>query len=607
MRFKWANAAREDFLERFEMYDIQSVSPDSEAVILSVYGPTQVGKTTLILNLLGVKEEAINELSTFLRGKRNLGESATVTVTRYQISKTEEYVLTLPDEAPTVIHTSTVLEEKLAELRQRVEQGQHNAIAPVLIELPKSKFVQTNVTLELLDLPGIESAEERERRHVERCIDYWIPRSHVCLIVNSASDLTFLRDIGMSHLKHWYDYPDNFYVVLTRAFSPDSVKKRLQNKNIGDVENLRNYYKREMNDILGRITETIYPIEIGHSLERLQPFEQELAKKILNELKEQIQNINYQHVSFSYLTRYYAEVLRESEEDITFLNKKLTLKKSQTEQWKIRLGILIDGDEEKRIAHEEHLEIIKEVQDKFRIFFTYLWKRKTWEQQVDKLVDELQSCMSKKSLNNGFRELKISFEEQINSQILNMNKLLEKLYKEDDLLNLNVKLNVNVCIDFNNWDESKIDRYLSRRNYNDQIKLMKANLVGVTMNFCKSVYKEADEIYRSLTNLYDDLIRLHALEQRRGNRRKRTYEQRIRKIEYEISEFEIELLKTQSSWQKDQHHARTYKYYFIERFKSRKEELCKQAVYGDAKERYMAGIYLLMLEKDFEKIIETLG
>ncbi|WP_215114244.1 hypothetical protein [Exiguobacterium sp. s70] len=589
------------------MYDIEEGIPDSEAVVISVYGPTQVGKTTLILNLLGVKEEAINELSMFLRGKRDLGKSATVTVMRYQISDTEEYVLTLPGESATVIHTSDMLEESLAELREKVEQGQHNEIAPVLLGLPKSKFAQSNVTLELLDLPGIESADEREVGHVERCIKYWIPRSHVCLIVNSASDLTFLRDIELSHLKYWYEYPDSFYVVLTRAFSPDSVRKRLQTKEILDAIELKNYYDREITDILGFTTEMIYPIEIGHSLECLQPFEQKLAGKVMDELKENINCINRQSISFNYLTRYYEKVIRESEEEIAFLEQELNLKRTKISEHKKRQNTLDCANEEKNHADKELLEVLEEVNKNFSPFFTDLWRHGTWEHQIDKSVRQLQSHMSKKSLNNGFLELKDSFEEQINNRILKMNKSLEKLNREVASLDKNLKISAPVSIDFDMWDESKVDRYISKKNYRKQIEVMKERLLNLTIDSCESLYKEADKIYSSLHAHYKKLKEEQDLKRRFLERQKRTSNQRIKRIEREIFEDEIRLSKIQSSWQEERDHARTYMNYFVKHFNIRKEDLYRQAVNGNTKERYMAGIYLLLLERDFNHIIETLG
>lgn len=606
-RYKWADEARNDFLKRFQMYDIEEGIPDSEAVVLSVYGPTQVGKTTLILNLLGVKKEAINELSTFLRGKRDLGKSATVTVMRYQISDTEEYVLTLPGESATVIHTSDMLEKSLAELREKVEQGQHNEIAPVLLELPKSKFVQSNIMLELLDLPGIESADEREAGHVERCIKYWIPRSHVCLIVNSASDLTFLRDIELSHLKYWYEYPDSFYVVLTRAFSPDSVRKRLQRNDILDAKQLKNYYDRELTDILGFTTETIYPIEIGHSLERLQSFEQELASKVLAELKEKINYIDGQSVSFNYLTRYYEKVIRESEEEIAFLDEKLSLKKTKMREHQNRLAALDYKNKEKDYADKEILKVLEEVNKNFSLFFTDLSRHGTWEQQIDKSVKQLQSHMSKKSLNNGFLELKDSFEEQINNRILRMNKLLEKLNRENVTLDTRWKIKVSVSIDFDMWDESKFDKYVFEKSYMKQMEVMKERLLNLTMDSCESLYKEADEIYKSFHTHYKKLKEEQDLKPRLLERQKRTSNQRIKRIEREIFEDEIRLSNIQSSWKEERDHARTYMNYFVKHFNIRKEDLYRQAVNGNTKERYMAGIYLLLLERDFKHIIETLG
>ena len=81
----WALEGKDEYERGF----LRLKKPEGEKrrVLIGVYGPTQVGKTTLILKLLGIKENRIIELSSALRGKRQMGNSATVTTSIYQRSR----------------------------------------------------------------------------------------------------------------------------------------------------------------------------------------------------------------------------------------------------------------------------------------------------------------------------------------------------------------------------------------------------------------------------------------------------------------------------------------------------------------------------------------
>ncbi|WP_074036015.1 hypothetical protein [Exiguobacterium profundum] len=469
-RYEWAFDAKHDFMSRFQLYDAEGVTPDQEKVVLSVYGPTQVGKTTLILNLLRVKEEAIDEISSFLRGKREIGQSATVTVTSYSVSATEDYVLTLPNQEPEVIQSTDILEDRLSTLRVDVEAGRIDSLAPVRIALPKSYFEQADVAIELLDLPGIESAEERELRHVERCVNHWIPRSHICLIVNGAGDLTFLRDIGMTHLQHWYDYPDNFYVVLTRAYSPESVKRRLRDKSISNETDLRAYYHREIGDILGRTPGTVYPVEIGASMHRLEPDTREMAQSILNELRERIEQTDYRHVSFSFLTVFYAEVVRQSDEEIRHITEDLDVAERELVRLKERMQKL-EEEKKKRIEDFGSQEIqLAEKIDVFKKAFERIHHREIQEAMIETELIHAKYAKSKMALNTAFSRAITVLDQSLTKGVQTMNRLLDTIYFELDQVDSS-RLHVSHPgeIQFFSWDFSKVDRYLSQKNYETQM------------------------------------------------------------------------------------------------------------------------------------------
>lgn len=607
-RYEWAFDAKHDFMSRFQLYDVEGVTPNQENIVLSVYGPTQVGKTTLILNLLGVKEEAIDDISTFLRGKRDIGQSATVTVTSYRVSSTEDYVLTLPDGEPEVIQTMDVLEDRLSSLRADVEEGRIDALAPVLIALPNSYFEQTDVAIELLDLPGIESAEEREIQHVERCVNHWIPRSHVCLIVNGAGDLTFLRDIGMSHLKHWYDYPDNFYVVLTRAYSPESVKRRLRDGSIANAEDLRAYYSREIGDILGRPPGTVYPVEIGASLHRLQATEREIAKGILDELRARIEQTDYRHVSFNFLTGYYAEIIRESDEEIRHLTEDVEMAQREV----TRLTELVEnfkrrGSERLNRLDAQMVRLKKGVHD-YEEFYPLVTEPFLWEALFDPQLAKIETAKSKSALNRAFSILIPELEDKLRELVHVLNRKIEVCFFDADQdVPSRFKVTMPDELHFYVWDDSKVDRYLSQKNYEARLHQMREVLFEEVLRVSQSIYQEAERIEPHLQRT------IKALEEKRGRSVIRfEHEREIFDTELEVAEQNVALLQkrlteTRVRWQEDLTHARRYRSFFIEHFTRRHQELLRQAASDDIRERYSAGLYLYTLGQDAEEIIQALG
>lgn len=58
-----------------------------------VFGKTQVGKTTLLMDLMGVSPAAMERVSTALRGGRAHGHSATATTMEYRRSEDQRWGL----------------------------------------------------------------------------------------------------------------------------------------------------------------------------------------------------------------------------------------------------------------------------------------------------------------------------------------------------------------------------------------------------------------------------------------------------------------------------------------------------------------------------------
>ena len=89
-RDQWAITAYEKFINQVD--DALKVDlTRSDQITIVVYGSTQVGKTSLILKILGIDDVHMAEVSKLLRGGREIGKSATIMPIRYRKSEDNQW------------------------------------------------------------------------------------------------------------------------------------------------------------------------------------------------------------------------------------------------------------------------------------------------------------------------------------------------------------------------------------------------------------------------------------------------------------------------------------------------------------------------------------
>ncbi|MEH7255064.1 hypothetical protein V7111_23415 [Neobacillus niacini] len=263
---QWIYEAIDHFNEGFLRFDGQKYEKDQ--VLIGVYGPTQVGKTTLILTMLGIGDKEIGPLSQALRGKREKGNSSTITSFIYKRSEDENFHLVFPDKTRVCCRDLEELETALQTIRKQIESGKVSYDKPIILDIAQQfftnkQFAEKSKFISIIDLPGDDTKEKREEEYVEHILTRYMPLCNVCLVMEISSKIVRLFQLERPLVKDWMYYPQNFRVVLTRCLQSTSVKRAIE---VGEITSLAEF-KANFRDHLQRneqeIPNQIYPLEFG--------------------------------------------------------------------------------------------------------------------------------------------------------------------------------------------------------------------------------------------------------------------------------------------------------------------------------------------------------
>lgn len=275
-RSEWALRAYDEFVNTVHPW-LRDDLVRREHVTLVVYGPTQVGKTTLILTTLGIHPDRLGVVGDVLRGGQAAGKSATVLAARYGRSLDNRWRLGGggPLDAAAMV-------EALAGIRARMESGADVGSEIVDIKLPLDQFADAEhgPSVSIIDLPGTDAALGSEARHVHRLMEKYVPAADVVLMVTRAEGLGALHPgaLPLECMRDWTMQPAKFRVVLTYTFSTATIRERwfpvAKADGSAHAEGLRTYLYGQLasHDMPLPVTGSacLYPMEFGDSLRDLQ-------------------------------------------------------------------------------------------------------------------------------------------------------------------------------------------------------------------------------------------------------------------------------------------------------------------------------------------------
>ncbi len=294
-RLRWAAQAYEAFLGTLST-DIRGRLDRDPIPRVIVFGPTQRGKTTLILALLGVEPRHRAEVERALRGGRRSGSSATPTAFRYTVSPDDRWTLADGDRVCEGL-SSTEVRGQVAAIRDRFINQRERSPNPISVGIPSS-FVNSRdaMKIEVFDLPGVRAQDLGERRYALDMAARHLPHADAILLHALADDLGSFRPEntevpGLEAVDQWWENPQRFRLVITHAVSLASTRAHVESLGrpitLGelrclceaDIRTHARHYPRGVDWDL--VTEMIYPIDLGESWEEAPKRIKELTRDAL--------------------------------------------------------------------------------------------------------------------------------------------------------------------------------------------------------------------------------------------------------------------------------------------------------------------------------------
>lgn len=294
-RFQWAVRAYEQFVRELAPELLDSLQR-SDKITVVVYGATQVGKTTLILDLLGLNTLKSDEVAMVLRGGQQLGKSATAMPIRYGRSQDDDWYIAA--DGPMTAGQAC---ERLSRFRREVESGGIRDAEALDIRIPARLFPSDDdkalsLELNIIDIPGINSHNEDERRLVANLARRYVSVADLVLLVGRADSLGFLNetDLQIEALADWAAQPSRFRIVLTFSFSPDSLYQQFMAGEL-TCERVRDVLIAEMQThdyhFPPEFRSNLFMLELGDSVRALQrnnPQYCELIVQITRRFREEL-------------------------------------------------------------------------------------------------------------------------------------------------------------------------------------------------------------------------------------------------------------------------------------------------------------------------------
>lgn len=286
IRERWQEETFENIKRKLVLYrdDSKFQNASDHPLVMLYSSEPQVGKTTLILTMIGLKEEFIPTVDAALRidGK---GNSSTATATIYHKSENDYYGFSMTsieavDDAIEDIEycEETEVHNKIREIREGVEHGQADEEKVRHIYIP-AKYFQDEKEIKqisIIDMPGVGSRNLKEEAHVTKLMAKFVPIASVCILVYIAMQFDAIRSEKLPQQVNWKMRDDKFIIVTTKSYIAGNTKSYFKKEHPKREVGFYDYIKKSTDQLFkdGEILPVdskmeIYPLDMGETFDRL--------------------------------------------------------------------------------------------------------------------------------------------------------------------------------------------------------------------------------------------------------------------------------------------------------------------------------------------------
>lgn len=257
-----------------EADEIQTFVGQRREPLVAVCGTTQVGKTTLILKLMGVSEEqrgnstALVKLGKALRGNTRLvsGEGGTPTAITYRWSDDGRFHLRTNLGESTSVSTLAELEKWLQGVRDAMKAGDIKASpdAWYRIEIPRQFAGRSPHDLVLVDTPGKDVHNRAEVSHLEDIYRGIVATATLVIFVEHSNKIARLPHHVVPGLGGLREFSDRCALVLTHAFSERTFAMGLPDSELTPVW-IQAKMAEEIREVIEWDPANLFPLEYGQT------------------------------------------------------------------------------------------------------------------------------------------------------------------------------------------------------------------------------------------------------------------------------------------------------------------------------------------------------
>ena len=276
-REKWQKSTIEEIKKKV-IYKPKSIKQNKAGEkLVAIYGPPQIGKTTLILCLLGIAPEYQKKVYNDIRAGVPRGNSSTSTAIIYQQIDSDLYGVKYGESDSHIkLCTDQELQKKIKEVRIKVEDD--SASKDILhIYIPQKYFSEKvigQIGLNIVDLPGDGSRNIKEKSHVDAMINKYMALATVNIIACKANEIQSLETLQLPINVDWKNLPHKYIIVITNSYGLGTIRKFFKEKRtsrkIDFYEFVTQSYKSDLKNIIGSLTEVeAFPIDIGDSYDKV--------------------------------------------------------------------------------------------------------------------------------------------------------------------------------------------------------------------------------------------------------------------------------------------------------------------------------------------------